>query len=88
MRLSAGLSTKSASQFAIIRNIQQVGASLHCTLDRETISYTLEGTRKAVEQVLPFLSAVATEHTFKPWELADTQGRLRLELSTRPPQVK
>lgn len=88
LRVCAGLSTKSASQFAITRHIQQLGASLHCTLDRETISYTLEGTRSAVEQVLPFLSAVATEPSFRPWEVADTIGRLRLELATRPPQLR
>lgn len=88
LRICAGMTTKSASQFAITRNIQQVGASLHCTLDRETISYTLEGTRSAVEQVLPFLSSVATEQEFRPWEIADNIGRLRLELATRPPQLR
>ncbi|KAL3285258.1 hypothetical protein HHI36_019368 [Cryptolaemus montrouzieri] len=88
LRICAGLSTKSASQFAITRHIQQLGASLHCTSDRETIAYTLEGTRSAVEQVLPFLSAVATEQVFKPWELSDNVGRLRLELATRPPQLR
>ncbi|KAK9893051.1 hypothetical protein WA026_023352 [Henosepilachna vigintioctopunctata] len=88
LRICAGLTTKSTSQFAITRHIQQVGASLHCTLDRETIAYTLEGTRSAVEEVIPFLSTVATEQIFRPWELADNIKRIRLELATRPPQLR
>ncbi|XP_030746532.1 cytochrome b-c1 complex subunit 2, mitochondrial [Sitophilus oryzae] len=88
IRTAAGLSTKNASQFAIIRNIQQVGASLTATADRETISYTLEGTRKAVEQVLPFLKEVATEQVFKPWELSELGDRLKIDLAVRPLQLR
>lgn len=87
LRVAAGLGTRNSSQFAIIRNIQQVGANLTATSDREVISYTLEGTRKAVEQTLPFLSDVVTQQIFKPWEVSDQVPRLRLELAQRPPQV-
>ncbi|XP_023025771.2 ubiquinol-cytochrome c reductase core protein 2 [Leptinotarsa decemlineata] len=83
LRTAAGLSTKNASQFAIIRNIQQVGANLTATSDRETISYTLEGTRQAVEKVLPFLTEVATQQIFKPWEVSDITSRLQLDIATR-----
>lgn len=81
------MSTRNSSQFAIIRNLQQVGASLTATSDRETISYTLEGTRQAVEKVLPFLSEVACEQVFKPWEIAELADRLKLDLAVRPLQV-
>lgn len=87
MRICAGLSTANASQFGIIRNIQEVGANLSVTADRELIAYTLEGTRDAVEKTLPFLTEVATKQIFKPWEVSDNEPRLRLELATRPPQV-
>lgn len=87
LRIAAGLSTRNSSQFAIIRNIQQVGANLTATSDRETILYTLEGTRSAVEKTLPFLSDVVTQQIFKPWEVSDQVPRLRLELAQRPPQV-
>ncbi|KAG5879157.1 hypothetical protein JTB14_029959 [Gonioctena quinquepunctata] len=87
LRVAAGLSTRNVSQFAIIRNIQQVGASLTATSDRETISYTLEGTRQAIEQVLPFLTEVATQQVFKPWELSDITNRLQMDIATRPLQV-
>lgn len=85
--MAAGLSTRNKSQFAIVRNIQQVGANLIATADRETVSYTLEGTRQAVEQALPFLTEVATQQVFKPWELAELSDRLKLELAVRPLQA-
>lgn len=88
IRVAAGLSTSNATQFAIIRNVQDVGANLTVTSDRELISYTLEGTRDAVQQTLPFLTEVATKQVFKPWELSDNIYRLKLELATRPPQVR
>ncbi|XP_019870660.1 cytochrome b-c1 complex subunit 2, mitochondrial [Aethina tumida] len=88
LRNCAGLSTKNVSQFLITRNIQQVGASLTATSDRETISYTLEGTKSAVDKVLPFLTEVATQQVFKPWEVSDTIPRLHLDIATRPLQVR
>ncbi|CAG9824416.1 unnamed protein product [Phaedon cochleariae] len=88
LRTAAGLSTKNASQFAIIRNIQQVGASLTATSDRETIAYTLEGTQQALEKALPFLTEVATQQVFKPWELSDISNRLLLDIATRPLQLR
>ena len=88
LRIAAGLTTNSASQFAIIRNIQQVGATLSCSVDRETVAYTLEGTRNAVKSTLPFLKAVAVEQSFRPWEISDNIPRLKLELATRPPQLR
>lgn len=87
LRNAAGLSTRNTSQFAITRNIQQVGASLSATSDRETIAYTLEGTREAIEKALPFLTEVATQQVFKPWELSDITNRLLLDIATRPLQV-
>lgn len=70
-----------------MRHIQQVGATLTASSDREVIAYTLEGTRKAVEETLPFLTEVVTQQVFKPWEISDNVPRLRLELAQRPPQV-
>lgn len=58
-----------------------------CTTDREVVAYTLEGTRNAVNECIPYLSSMATEQLFNPWELADQTSRLRAELATRPPQV-
>lgn len=70
-----------------MRHIQQVGANLSVSADRELISYNLEGTREAIEETMPFLTEVATKQVFKPWEISDNVHRLKLELATRPPQV-
>lgn len=87
LRIAAGLSTRNSTHFSIVRHIQQVGAKLTASSDREVIAYTLEGTRKAVEDTLPFLTEVVTQQVFKPWEISDNVPRLRLELAQRPPQV-
>jgi hypothetical protein len=44
LRIAAGLTTKGSTQFGIMRNLQQIGASLSCQTDRETIAYTLQST--------------------------------------------
>ncbi|XP_017779811.1 PREDICTED: cytochrome b-c1 complex subunit 2, mitochondrial [Nicrophorus vespilloides] len=88
LRIAAGQSTSNATNFSIMRNIQQVGANLTCWANRENVGYTLEGTRNAVEQVMPFLTEVATKQVFKPWELSDNINRIKLELATRPPQLR
>lgn len=86
LRAAAGTSTKCWSQFAITRRVQQQGATITCTSDRELVAYTLEGTRGAVAQCIPYLSSIASEQLFYPWEVADQNNRLRAELATRAPQ--
>lgn len=80
LRVAAGLTTKNSSAFAIIRNLQEIGGSLSCSGDRETISYTVELTRDNLDTGLKYLSDVVTSQTFKPWELADATNRLKVEL--------
>ncbi|XP_025836890.1 cytochrome b-c1 complex subunit 2, mitochondrial [Agrilus planipennis] len=88
LRIAAGLSTQNATQFSIMRHIQQVGASLTCSTDREVISYTLEGTREAVKEASPFFAEVATKQVFRPWEISDNTDRLKLELKIRPYELR
>ncbi|KAI4471119.1 metalloprotease [Holotrichia oblita] len=88
LRVAAGGTTQSFSKFAIARQVAQAGAILTCTTDRELVAYTLEGTRKAVQDTIPILSAVAAEQLFYPWEISENDNRLRLELATRPPQLR
>ncbi|KAG8296285.1 Cytochrome b-c1 complex subunit 2, mitochondrial [Homalodisca vitripennis] len=44
LRSSGGLTTSNSSGFGIVRNLQQIGASLSVTSDRESIAYTLDAT--------------------------------------------
>ncbi|NEU33011.1 insulinase family protein, partial [bacterium LRH843] len=71
LRASAGLTTKGASTFAIIRNLQQMGANLQVTGSRDTITYTIEATSDKIDASLKFLNDVVTLQTFKPWELTE-----------------
>lgn len=80
LRVATGLSTKNSSAFAIIRNLQEIGGSLSCSGDRETISYTVELTRDNLDTGMKYLSDVVTGQTFKPWELEDVTNRLKVEL--------
>lgn len=56
--------------------------------DRESVAYILEGTRKSIEQCMPYLTDVATQQVFKPWEVQDNMQRLKLELASRPFQQR
>lgn len=87
LRVAAGLSNKNSSVFGIIRNLQQIGGSLSCTGDRETISYTVELTRDNLDTGLKYLSDVTTAQVFKPWEIEDSLPRLKVELGQVSDQV-
>lgn len=87
LRSSAGLTTEDFTKFGIIRHLQQIGASLSVTSDRESIAYTLEGTPDKIELGLKYLKSVATKQVFKPWELDDNIPRIKYELATLAPQT-
>lgn len=88
LRNAAGLSTKTATTFGITRNLQQVGASLTATSDRETITYTVAVTKDELETGLKFLEAAATGQVFKPWELADLTTRIKADIARVPTEVE
>lgn len=88
LRAAAGLSTKTATTFAITRNLQQVGASLTATSDRELITYTVAVTKDELETGLKFLEAAATGQTFKPWELAELTTLIKADIARVPVQVE
>ncbi|RZF37982.1 hypothetical protein LSTR_LSTR009043 [Laodelphax striatellus] len=88
LRASAGLTTKGASTFAIIRNLQQMGANLQVTGGRDTITYTLEATSDKINAGLKFLNDVVTLQTFKPWELKDNISRIKYELASLPAEAR
>ncbi|XP_066595811.1 cytochrome b-c1 complex subunit 2, mitochondrial [Prorops nasuta] len=84
LRTAAGLTTSRSSAFAITRNIQQLGANLITSSNRETTTYTLQCTRDNIAKALNFLEDVTTKQVFKPWEISDQIPRMRYELSTLP----
>lgn len=88
MRIAAGLSTKNASGFGITRSIQQVGGSLSVTSDRELVAYTIEVTRDHLETALKYIENAVVGQAFKPWELADSLPRLKVDLGNISNQVR
>lgn len=88
LRAAAGLSTKTATTFGITRNLQQVGASLTATSDRETITYTVAVTKDELETGLKYLEAAATGQVFKPWELADLTAMVKADIARVPTEVQ
>lgn len=45
LRIATGLTTGRSTTFGITRNIQQMGANLTASADRELIAYTVQATR-------------------------------------------
>ncbi|KAJ8895011.1 hypothetical protein PR048_000320 [Dryococelus australis] len=88
IRIAAGLTNKNSTYFGLTRNLQQIGASLTASSDREAVTYSVEGTRDKVDVALQYLADCATKHVFKPWELSDSLPRLRYELATIPVEVR
>lgn len=88
LRAASGLSTKTATSFGIVRNLQQVGGSLTTTSDRETVTYTVAVTKDHLETGLKYLEAAATGQVFKPWELADLTALIKNDLSRVPLEVR
>lgn len=68
--------------------MQQIGASLDATSDRELITYTVELSRAHLDTGLKFLQATACNQLFKPWELEDNVPRLRTDLGNVSHQVR
>ena len=88
LRIAAGLSTKKSTGFGITRSIQQVGGTLNVTSDREVIAYTVEVTRDHLEEALRFLESAVVGQIFKPWEIADSLPRLKVDLANVSDQVR
>lgn len=88
LRASAGLSTKTATSFGIMRNLQQIGGSLTVTSDRELIQYTVAVTKDELETGLKYLEAAVTGQTFKPWEVNDLAPLIKAEITRVPKEVR
>lgn len=88
IRSLTGFSTQHFTPFGILRNVQQNGAHLTCSGDRETTSFDLVATRDNIDCVLKYLASVASAPAFKPWQVADNKPRIKYELSTLTPQAR
>jgi len=87
LRSASALSTTSTSQFALVRTLQEAGAAMTCTAGREHLMYAVDSTRQNIDATLSKLADVATSPAFKPWELADNAGLMKLDLAGLSPQT-
>lgn len=85
LRATAGLTNKKSTVFGVTRNLQQVGASIACESDRETIAYSLQLRREDLDTGLKYLSDVATLQIFKPWEVNEVKTRVAEDLARLSP---
>lgn len=79
LRTLSDLSTSKSTNFAITRNIQQIGGALQCTSTREHMLYSLECTRDALGVGVEYLGAFSGGPAFFEWELRDNIGRLKTD---------
>ena len=80
LRNSAGLSTKMSTTFGITRNIDYAGGSLTATGTREDLIYVVDALRDDIAMPVAFLGDTVTRPLFKPWELMDSEYRLKIDL--------
>jgi len=71
LRMATGLSSKNATSFGIVRNVQQMGGSISVLAGREYIMYTLTSPRPYVGELFNYLNEAVTAPAFKAWELND-----------------
>ena len=74
LRLHAGLASRNATSFGIVRNVQQTGGEIKVIANREYTLYLMACPRNTVESNFDFLNEVVTGPSFKPWELKVGQG--------------
>lgn len=71
MRLSVGLTCGKASSFGIVRNLQQIGATINVVGSREYLLYTLIAPRDIFSDCFDVFNEVVTGPEFRPWELSE-----------------
>jgi len=72
LRLGAGcLTTKNATSFGIVRNLQQVGGQINVVGSREYLLYLLTVPRSNINDSFDYFNELVTQPSFKPWEVAE-----------------
>ncbi|KAF0305355.1 Cytochrome b-c1 complex subunit 2, mitochondrial [Amphibalanus amphitrite] len=87
LRIVAGLTNAENTAFGLTRELQQLGASLACSADREVLIYSADATRNHMDVVMELLANAATRQVFKPWEITDIKPHLKLDVETTPAEV-
>jgi ubiquinol-cytochrome c reductase core subunit 2 len=81
-RIAAGLGSKDCTQISIVRNLNQIGASLTVTGSREYLLYDVSCIRDHMPTAIKYMNETAMKPAFKHWEVSDSIPRLKVELAS------
>lgn len=90
MRVCSSLATRNYSLFGVSRNLNQIGAELTVTSNREETVYLLESTRNNLSRGVDILAEIVSRPEFYRWEVDDAKARLNFDLDVydQKPELK
>ncbi|XP_059496628.1 cytochrome b-c1 complex subunit 2, mitochondrial-like isoform X2 [Stegostoma tigrinum] len=90
LRVAANMTSNRASPFKLSRVIEAVGGNLWVTSTRDVMLYTVGCMRDSIDDLLQYLSAIVLSPEFRPWEVASTRDRLKVEkvIAYHRPQIR
>ncbi|XP_060804641.1 mitochondrial-processing peptidase subunit beta [Amyelois transitella] len=88
LRATASCTGCAYTAYAKNRHLQQQGASLTCSSDRQTISFTLRCPPTCYPDLKYYLLDAATRCCFAPWEIDDRKTLIKEDLQRIPPEQR
>lgn len=80
LRVFSSLATRNYSLFGLSRNLNQIGAELTVTSNREETVYLLETTRNNLSRGVDVLAEIVSRPELHHWEITDAKERLKFDL--------
>lgn len=80
LRVCSSLATRNYSLFGLSRNLNQIGAELTVTSNREETIYLLEATRNNLSRGVDILAEIISRPELRHWEVSDAKARLLFDL--------
>ncbi|XP_067830720.1 cytochrome b-c1 complex subunit 2, mitochondrial-like isoform X2 [Heptranchias perlo] len=90
LRVASNLTSRGASSFKLTRAVEAVGGNLRVTSTRDCMMYSVECLRDYIDDMLEYLASVVIAPEFRPWEIASTSDRLKVEkeIAYHQPQIR
>lgn len=80
LRICSSLATRNYSLFGLSRTLNQIGAELTVTANREETTYLLESTRDNLSRGVDILAEILSRPELRHWEIDDARPRLAFDL--------
>ncbi|XP_067876078.1 cytochrome b-c1 complex subunit 2, mitochondrial-like isoform X3 [Heterodontus francisci] len=90
LRVASNLTSRRASSFKLTRAIEAVGGNLRVTSTRDIMLYSVECMRDYIDDLVEYLASIVIAPEFRPWEVASTRERLKVEkeIAYHKPQTR